>query len=195
MRARAHPALYSAVKQLSKYSQFLEENSPVTKSSGMFFFDALDLSRPEVISYKSRFAERYVPPKTAKVLALLPQTRSKPFHKSWEHNEALRKVQQQLGTKLSENLHVCTYTAPFGVVPDELDDVYPLSQHETAMPLDKETISYVANQVADYIAKSRKHYQKVVLVENKETWRKEITSACKRICMKFSIPLLIVGQE
>jgi protein involved in ribonucleotide reduction len=61
------------------------------------------------------------------------------------------------------------------------------------MPLDKETISYVANQVADYIARNRKHYRKVILVENTEIWGKEITSRCKRVCTKFSIPLLIVG--
>jgi 7-cyano-7-deazaguanine tRNA-ribosyltransferase len=193
MRARAHPALYSAVRQLSKYSQFLEENTPLTKSSGMFFFDSLDLSRPEVVRYKSRFTERYAPPKTARVLVLLPQTRSKPFHKSWEHNQTIKKVQQQVENKLSGNFHVCTYAAPFGVVPDELDEVYPLSQHETATPLDKETISYVAKQIADYLAKHRKHYKKVILVENTETWGKEIASACKQVCKKFSIPLLIVG--
>jgi 7-cyano-7-deazaguanine tRNA-ribosyltransferase len=195
MRARAHPALYSAVRQLSKYSQFLEENSPITKSSGIFFFNSTDLSRPEVVRYKSRFAERYAPPKAAKALILLPQTRTKPFHKSWEHQEALGKVQQKSGIKLSKTLHVCTYAAPFGVVPDELDEVYPLSQHETAMPLDSGTISYVANQVADYIANNGKRYQKVVLVENTETWGKAITYTCKRACKKFNIPLLIVGQK
>jgi 7-cyano-7-deazaguanine tRNA-ribosyltransferase len=193
MRARAHPALYSAVRQLSKYSSFFEENSPVTKSSGMFFFNSLDLSRPEVIRYKSRFAERYFPPKTAKTLVLLPQTRTKPFHRSWERQEVTRKVQQRLGNRLSRNMHVCTYAAPFGVVPDELDEVYPLSQHESATPLDEETTSYVAKQVAEYIAENRKHYQKVVLVENIETWGKEITAVCKQVCKKFSIPLSIVG--
>lgn len=195
MRARAHPSLYSAVRQLSKHSRFFEENSPVTKSSGIFFFDSLDLSRPEIVRFKKRFAERYVTPKTAKVLVLLPQTKTKPYHKSWEHQEVLRKVQHEIGSKLSKNLHVCTYTAPFGVVPDELDEVYPLSQHETAMPLDKETISYVANQIADYITKNSRRYRKVVIVENTETWGKEITSTCKRVCKKYSIPLLTVGQQ
>jgi len=195
IRARAHPSLYSAAKQLSKYSRFFEENNPVTKSSGIFFFDSLDLSRPEVVHYKERLTERYAPPKTAKALLLLPQTKTKPYHKSWEHQEALRKVQHELGNKLSKILHACTYAAPFGVVPDELDEVYPLSQHETASPLDRETVDHVANQVSDYIARNREHYRKVVLVENTEAWGKEITSACKRVCKKFSIPLLTVGQE
>ena len=34
--------------------------------------------------------------------------------------------------------------APFGVVPLEFDEVYPLSQHEVALPLDAGTVEYVA---------------------------------------------------
>jgi 7-cyano-7-deazaguanine tRNA-ribosyltransferase len=189
MRAHGHPALLRAVKELAEYKHYLEENSPVTKKSGLFFFDSLDLSRPEVIRHKTRLSQRYSPPKTAKLLVLLPQTRTKPFHKSWEHQEALKMVQRKLGAKTLK-VHVCTYAAPFGVVPAELDEVYPLSQHETATPLDTETVAYVAEQVANYV--KEKHYKKVVLVENKETWQKKITSACKRICRENNIPLAVV---
>jgi 7-cyano-7-deazaguanine tRNA-ribosyltransferase len=195
LRARAHPALLQAVKQLAKYRHYLEENSPVTKNSGLFFFDSLDLSRPEVTRHSSRLSLRYSPPTDAHVLVLLPETRSKPFHKSWEHQEVLKKVQQKLGVKTSDNLHVCTYTAPFGVVPDELDEVYPLSQHETATPLDAETIDYVAKQVANYIAEKKKHYNSVVLVENHEIWQKKITSACKKTCEKYNLSFTVVGQK
>jgi 7-cyano-7-deazaguanine tRNA-ribosyltransferase len=189
MRAHGHPALLRAVKELAKYKHYLEENSPVTKKSGLFFFDSLDLSRPEILRHKTRLSKRYSPPKTAKLLLLLPQTRTKPFHKSWEHQEALKMVQRKLGAKTSR-VHVCTYTAPFGVVPTELDEVYPLSQHETATPLDTETIDYVAEQVANYIAE--KHYKKVVLLENDETWQKKVTSACRRTCKENNIPLAVV---
>jgi len=189
MRAHGHPALLRAVKELVKYKHYLEENSSVTKKSGFFFFDSLDLSRPGILRHKTRLSERYSPPKTAKLLLLLPQTRTKPFHKSWEHQEALKMVQRKLGAKISK-VHVCTYSAPFGVVPAELDEVYPLSQHETATPLDTETIDYVTEQVANYIAE--KHYKRVVLVENDETWQKKVTSICKQICKKNNIPLAVV---
>jgi len=189
MRAHGHPALLRAVKELAKYKHYLEESSPVTKKSGLFFFDSLDLSRPEIIRHKRRLSERYAPPKTAKLLLLLPQTRTKPFHKSWEHQEALKDVQRKLSVE-TFRVHVCTYAAPFGVVPAELDEVFPLSQHETATPLDTETINYVAEQVANYITK--KHYEKVVLVENKETWQKRVTAACRRICRENSISLAVV---
>jgi len=189
MRAHGHPALLRAVKELVKYKHYLEESSPVTKKSGLFFFDSLDLSRPEILRHKTRLSQRYSTPKTAKLLLLLPQTRTKPFHKSWEHQEALKMVQRKLGAKTSR-VHVCTYAAPFGVVPAELDEVYPLSQHETATPLDTETIDYVAEQVASYIAK--KHYKKVVLVENDATWQKKVTAVCKQVCREAKIPLKVV---
>jgi 7-cyano-7-deazaguanine tRNA-ribosyltransferase len=189
MRAHGHPALLRAVKELTKYKHYLEENSPVTKKSGLFFFGSLDLSRPEVLRHRTRLSERYSPPKTAKLLLLLPQTRTKPFHTSWEHQEALEMVKRKLGVKTSK-VHVCTYAAPFGVVPTELDEVYPLSQHETVTPLDTETIDYVAEQVANYI--TEKHYKSVVLVENQETWQKKVTAVCRRICRENNVPLAVV---
>jgi len=189
MRAHGHPALVRAVRELVKYSSYLEENSPVTKKSGLFFFDSLDLSRPEVLRHKKRLSESYSPPKTAKLLVLLPQTRTKPFHKSWEHQEALKEIQRKLGAETLK-VHVCTYDAPFGVIPTELDEVYPLSQHETATPLDKETINYVAEQVANYIA--QRNYEKVILLENAETWQKKIAQKCRRVCREKNIPLVVL---
>jgi len=189
MRTRGHPSLLQAIKELAKYSRYLEENSPVTKKSGLFFFDSLDLSRPEILRHKARLSERYSPPKTTKLLILLPQTRTKPFHKSWEHQEALKEVRRKLGAN-GLRVHVCTYAAPFGVVPAELDEIYPLSQHETATPLDTETINCVAEQVANYI--TEKHCKGVVLVENNETWQKKVTAVCRRTCRENNIPLAVV---
>jgi len=189
MRAHGHPALLGAVKELVKYKHYFEESSPVIKKSGLFFFDSLDLSRPEILRHKKRLSNKYSPPKTAKLLVLLPQTRTKPFHKSWEHEEALKEVQRKL-SDMAIRVHVCTYAAPFGIVPAELDEVYPLSQHETATPLDTETVNYVAEQVANYIAE--KHYKRVVLVENEETWQKKVTSACRRICKENNVPLTVM---
>ena len=81
------------------------------------------------------------------------------------------------------------------MVPAELDEVYPLSQHETATPLDAETIDHVAKQVANYIAEKKKNYKSVVLVENPEIWQKKITFACKKACRKHNLSLIVVGQK
>jgi 7-cyano-7-deazaguanine tRNA-ribosyltransferase len=184
MRAHAHPALLQAVKKLGKYEEFIEKHSPTVKKSGLFFFNSISLMRPEVVHYRKNLTERYTKPKQAETLLLMPQTQTKPFHKSQEYKQ----VAKLLNYKLKENLgevHVCFYAAPFGVIPLELDEIYPLSQHETVLPLDKETITYVANQIADYI--NRTNYKTITLLNDLENWNKTILNTCKKACKQKNI--------
>jgi 7-cyano-7-deazaguanine tRNA-ribosyltransferase len=188
-RAYGHPALLQALKHLKKYSEHLEKQSPMTKKSGLFFFSSLGLIRPEVVRHRTRLLERYSAPAYAKVLVLLPQTRTKPFHKSKEYRRALKEIQRRIGD-VADKIHVCTYAAPFGIIPIGLDEVYPLSQHETATPLDKETVTYVAAQVAEYIETT--NYEEVILLQEAETWKGKIATACSQACKKKKIPLTVL---
>ncbi|MEM3770258.1 MAG: tRNA guanosine(15) transglycosylase TgtA [Candidatus Bathyarchaeia archaeon] len=178
-RAHGHPALLQMLKKLKKYEGFIERHSPTVKRSGIFYFDSVGLARPEIVHYRIRLSERYAPPKETEILILMPQTRTKPYHKSEEYKR-LVKALNDFPRECLRKLHVCFYEAPFGVIPLELDEVYPLSQHETAMPLDKETAEYVASQVACYI--SRNNYRAVLLLHNAEDWGGEVLKACKKAC-------------
>lgn len=184
MRARAHPALFAALKKLKSHKDFIEKGSPTVKRSGLFFFSAVSLARPEVVRYRNRLLERYCPPESARVLLLVPQTRKKPFHKAQGFNK-IRQVFQSLGDVLSSAVHVCFYVAPFGLIPLELDEVYPLSQHEIALPVDRETVDYVADQVSDYI--KRMHYETVVLLHDSQQWGDSVKKLCKSACRKKGI--------
>jgi 7-cyano-7-deazaguanine tRNA-ribosyltransferase len=184
MRAHAHPALFTALKKLKNHGDFIEKYSPTVKRSGLFFFSSVGLARPQVVHYRNRMLERYCPPENARVLVLVPQTRKKPFHKAHEFNR-LKQVSKRLGEELSGNVHVCFYAAPFGVIPLELDEVYPLSQHEIALPLDRETVDYVAAQVSDYIKRTR--YKTVVLLHNSQQWGNSVKKLCKSTCLKKGI--------
>jgi 7-cyano-7-deazaguanine tRNA-ribosyltransferase len=183
-RAHAHPTLLQALKKLKKYEDYIEKHSPATKKSGIFFFDHTDLARPYVVRHRKKIAGQYSPPKEAKILLLMPQTRTKPFSKSKEFKQTAKLLHGTLKDSLNK-IHTCFYTAPFGVIPTELDEVYPLSQHETALPPDKETIEYVTNQVADYI--TRTNYETVVLLNDPENWNKNILKTCKKTCRKKNI--------
>jgi predicted RNA-binding protein len=110
------------------------------------------------------------------VLLLVPQTRNKPFHKAPEFKK-IRQLFRSLGKELSVQVHVCVYSAPFGLVPLELDEVYPLSQHETAHPLDLETANYVASQSAEYI--NRSAYKSIVLLNDANLWKNTVKKACR----------------
>jgi 7-cyano-7-deazaguanine tRNA-ribosyltransferase len=184
MRAHAHPALLTALKRVKIYEDFIEKHSPTVKQSGLFFFDSVGLSRPEVTHYRKRLQERYRPPEDAKILLLVPQTRNKPFHKAVE----FKKVKEVLNRAEKGNpskVHVCFYAAPFGVTPIELDEVYPLSQHETALPLDKETIDSVASQVAAYVI--RTHYNSVILLNDPKNWNSTVQKSLKKTCTKKNV--------
>jgi len=135
--------------------------------------------RPEIARYRKRLTERYNPPQDAKVLFLVPQTRNKPFHKAPEFKK-IRQLFHSLGEDLTRKIHVCVYAAPFGVTPLELDEVYPLSQHETALPLDLETVDYVASQTADYV--KRATYESVVLLNDPKLWQDTVTNAVAAAC-------------
>ena len=189
MRAHGHPSLLQALKRLRKYSAHLEKHSPITKKSGLFFFGSLGQIRPEVVRHRKRLLERYSPPKEGKVLVLLPQTRMRPFHKSKEHQKILKEVELKFGGKI-RNIHVCTYAAPFGIIPTELDEVYPLSQYEIVTPPDLETMNYIAQQIMKYITTT--NYKKVVLFWDINLWKRNIVTACKKACKNKNIPLVIL---
>jgi len=193
-RAHNHPALLQTLKKLKNYQNFIEKNAPTVKKSGIFFFDSTGLFRPEVVQYRKRLTERYSKPKKAKILLLLPQTRTKPFHKTNEYVNTANFLQKLLG-KSWGRIHVCFYAAPFGLVPIELDEIYPLSQHETALPLDNETKEYVANQIAQYI--EGRDYEAVVLLHKPEDWNSTILKACKKTCLKRKINFnhIKIGKE
>ncbi len=191
MRCHSHPALLSALKKLGKYADYIEKHTPVTKKSGLFYLGHLDLTRPEVIRHRRKIMKNYSPPERAKILVLLPQTREKPFHKAREQKRFRKLIEEKLGER-AEKLHVCTYAVPFGVVPNEIDEIYPLSQHEATVLLDIETIEYVAQQVANYI--ERTNYEKVFLLDIEE-WKGRIEASCRSVCKKKRIKLFTFKAE
>ena len=192
MRAHGHPTLLQALKRLREHEDFVEKHSPAVKKSGIFFFNSIGLIRPEIVRHRKKMTERYSPPKGAKILLLIPQTRMKPLHKSKEFAEASKLLREAFKDHLNKT-HICFYAAPFGVIPIELDEVYPLSQHEIALPLDKETIEYVTKQVADYI--NGTNYENVVLLHAPRVWSQNVLNACRKICVRKNIEFSYINFE
>lgn len=192
MRAHAHPALLQALKKLGAYAEFIEKHDPATKNSGLFYYSSLALLRPEVYRHRKNMAERYTKPKRRTTLLLVPQTQTKPFHKSKEYRKIVKQLAPGLKQK-QDKIHVCFYAAPFGVIPIELDEIYPLSQHEIALPLDKETVEYVANQLKDYV--NRTNYEKVILINDPENWSETILKTCKKTCKRKQVNLRTISTE
>jgi 7-cyano-7-deazaguanine tRNA-ribosyltransferase len=192
MRAHTHPSLMTALKRIKAYDDFIEKFSPVVKRSGLFFFGAQDLARPEIVHHRNMLRQNYSPPPAATTLLFVPQTRCKPFHKTREF-EKVRRAIKRLTPEHARKVHVCFYAAPFGVVPLELDEVYPLSQHETALPLDQETKDHVAAEAAEYIKNNK--YAAVVLLHDPQNWGRSVRNAAAKACAAKKMPFRLVNLE
>jgi len=178
MRAHGHPSILQAMKRIKDYSDIIEKHSPIMKRSGLFFFSSIDLARPEVIRHRKRLKERYDPPEKAKVLILFPSFGPRRTGKSRLYKRILSGIREKLSLN-KEEVHVCFYVPPFGVVPEELSDVYPLSQFEIARPPDAETMKYVAQQIVEYVKTSR--YKRRIMIAESETWQEEVAQMCRKL--------------
>lgn len=126
-RCRSHPRLYDAFRRLREHKAYLEKGDPVIgkKVRGVFIYDAISLNRPEVFRHRSRIIGRYVRPPAREIGVFVPNPPEKPFIRSSAHSDLSKLLK---GGKV----HVCYYGPPFGVVPSELSETFPLSQYESS---------------------------------------------------------------
>jgi len=181
IKAKAHPTLMEAFRTLLNYKLFLEKHSPSIKRRGLFYFNSEGLSRPEIVRHKIRLKKNYVKPRGLNTLILFPTPQKKPFYLNQLVTEILRKNPQA---------HICFYLTPFGLIPIELSDVYPISQMEIASPLCKETIENSASEVEKYLYRFKYSVVTLILPENKEL--KQFEKICKKICKKKQIKFKLI---
>lgn len=106
----------------------LEERTPVVGAAheGRYVL-AESLRRPEMRRFRDRLIERYRPPPSKEVLLLVPCSRTKPYRLSRTHR---RFALAWEGMAHVERLHVVSVSSPIGLVPRELQDVYPARHYD-----------------------------------------------------------------
>ena len=190
MRATGHPSLLQALKKLRGYSDYIEQHSPVSKRKGIFYLGPVGLSRPEVTRHRKRILERYSPPQGADTLVLLPYFKRR-SHKENRLHKKFNEVRKLVAE--TPTVHTCIYSAPFGITPIELEDVYPLSQTEVAYPPDAETLNYVTDQIKRYI--TRTGYHKVIIMSDPNSWEDEVAKKLNQIGREEGFTLETIGSE
>jgi len=181
IRAHGHPSMLQAIKRLKDYGAFIERYSPLVKRRGLFFFSHIDLARPEVIRHNRRLKERYVPPENVETLILFPSFGPRRTLKLKRYKKILSDICNKLHAK-ENGIHVCFYVPPFGVVPIEICDVYPLSQFEIARPIDAETMRHVAQRIVEYVKRSG--YKRKIMIIESGTWQEETAQICQELLKK-----------
>lgn len=169
-RSRTHPALQTAFKRVLTYAERLEEGTPVRKRKGPFVFSEASLRRPEVLRHKNRLLKRYRPPARAKKLLLLPESKLQPFRANSSLEISLRRLEKR------SDIHVCSYGLTFAIIPQELLDVYPLSQTESALTPTPTTISMAQRRIIEYV-KTAAYSRCLIVVE--ESWQRRIAQALR----------------
>ena len=128
-RLPAEPALAELLRYTdSTLGALLEERTAVvgTGAPGRYVL-AESLRRPEMRRFRARLIQRYRPPRSKEVLLLVPCSRTKPYRRSRTHR---RFAQAWEGLAKTERVHVVSVSSPIGVVPRELEDVYPARQYD-----------------------------------------------------------------
>jgi 7-cyano-7-deazaguanine tRNA-ribosyltransferase len=186
VKAKAHPMLMKAFRKLSKYKLFLEKHSPIIKRKGLFYFGDEGLSRPEIVRHKIRLEKNYVKPKNLTSLILFPTPNEKPFY-----------LNQNVAKILAKNpqAHICFYLTPFGLIPIELSDVYPISQMEVVSPLDKEAIKESIIEVKKYLFRFRYNSVTLFLPENEIEELNELKKICREICKKKQVKFKLIKMK
>ncbi len=103
IRAREHPLLLRAYREILKYSKFLEKFENISKKSAFFYTGRESLKRPIVYRLKRRI-RRFG---REGIVISLPRP--------WSRN--LEKIPEKARVK-----------TPFGLIPLELEDIYPVQQ-------------------------------------------------------------------
>ena len=113
-RCRAHPALFAALKRITRYSALIERYDPITKHP-FFYLSECSAHRPEVLRYSKRLSRfRF----SGNVLLTTSRYPGPEYEGRFDH--------------------LLLVKPPFGPYPIELGESYPVGQAEIPAELDEE---------------------------------------------------------
>ncbi|WP_296875653.1 tRNA guanosine(15) transglycosylase TgtA [uncultured Methanobrevibacter sp.] len=153
-RCRAHPALLEAVRHLGEYCDDLEKYDPRSKRSAFFYTGPESLKRSEVMRHMEKL--RQMPKK--RDLIILPPSR-KPYSKFISGKLGEFYVYGDEKEIDLENSDFMVLDIPFGLIPLEIDEVYPLSQNDAPKTRDVDSIEFIE----DFINEFGEYYDQVLI--------------------------------
>lgn len=141
--------------------------------------------RPEVLRWHRRIKERYSPPCYAGLFIIFPCSAKKPYSESESHRIFARAIKKAAEKKINSIAEIIL-TSPFGIVPRELERLYPVAHYDTVVT---GYWSYEEKKIAnelleDYIKKCRK-----IGIE-KESFIAYVDGAYREICERLEIEII-----
>ncbi len=158
-RCRAHPNLFQAFLKLKNYKEIIEKYDPLIKPSALFFFSSESLNRPEIYRYSKRLKNRYLPPKSARILILLSKIGEKQYSKIY--TPLIDSLSRKLGDRIA-NIHFA-FVSIFGIIPIELENIFPVLQSLAPAELDMDVLNYIEQMILEYL--SDKNYDSIIFFQ------------------------------
>ncbi len=150
-QCRTRPWLTAALRLIDAEGTFLEKRTPVFRSGTLYANTAESLNRVEIRRFAERVLQRYTAPELD-TLVLLPCSAKKPYSTSLSHQKFIN----ALG-KHRKYVHEVIITSPVGIVPRELELLYPAAHYDTPVTgyWDKEERAWVGGCLRSYLKKNR----------------------------------------
>jgi archaeosine synthase len=158
-RIRAHPWLVAALRNFDReFAGPAEDLTPVWKER-LHALSHESLHRPEVERWVGRIRARYSPPPSARVLLLVPCSARKPYSLSKTQHTISRAL---AGIRPAFAVHRAIVTSPLGVVPEELERVFPAAHYD--IPVTGDWAGEEADRVFELVASiARSHPYRAVV--------------------------------
>lgn len=167
-RCRAHPKLLEGLKRFVKYKDFVERFDVVSKRTAFFYLGPESAHRPEVVRHQARMGR--ISPPAARVLILLPFYLAGRFDREeWEKPNYVVKI-----------------IPPFGPVPEDLEEIFPLVQNEIPEDVDREALEVACEGVGEFLKKHGGKYEQVVLIDDGR-WGDLLQAACGTVGQRLEI--------
>jgi len=150
-QCRARPWLTAALRLMDVQYDFLEKRTTILRSNTLYANTSESLNRVEIRRFAQRVLERYTAP-DLDTLVLLPCSAKKPYSVSLSHQKFIN----ALG-KNRKFVHEVIITSPMGVVPRELELMYPAAHYDTPVTghWDLEESAWVGGCLRQYLQKNK----------------------------------------
>ncbi|MHA1135253.1 MAG: DUF5591 domain-containing protein [Candidatus Thorarchaeota archaeon] len=120
----------SLIRQVDKQTYaFVEEFTPTTGADVVPLIGPESYNSPVVRRYREFLGSRYTPPPGKRIVLLLPCSAKKPYSDSKSHRRYLETIENALGRTMG-NVAQVILTSPLGVVPRELERIFPAQNYD-----------------------------------------------------------------
>jgi archaeosine synthase len=176
-KSKTNPLYVTILRYLDmNYYEFFEKQTPVVSNKTVYTTCSESFNRSEIKRFQNRVLNRYYKPSCVKILVLLPCSAKKPYSFSKTHKFIRRVI---LETSNPDIIHELIITSPLGLVPRELELVYPAANYDIPVTgtWSEDEKKMIRTLLKNYLSKNK--YEKIII-----HLPEEITSFIKDIIEK-----------